>query len=174
MKNVILAVSAVAALSTAALADYTISFPGPQNLTGGTDFSTTTVPLTGTVTGVIIHYTYTNPGGFSYSSDMSFNVGPEQWGGFNRFINGATVDNGLIPGAIEDSVDQDLLSGILPLTTPLNLNGETVFVGYGNGYTGGSATMDNVTITLVGTVPTPGAAAVLGLGGLAMGRRRRA
>ena len=61
-----------------------------------------------------------------------------------------------------------------PLGTALNLSGQSLVVGYGNGYTLGHCTMADVTVTLVGTVPTPGAAAALGLAGLAGLRRRRA
>ncbi|MFT3687072.1 MAG: hypothetical protein QM783_19475 [Phycisphaerales bacterium] len=50
---------------------------------------------------------------------------------------------------------------------------QTAVVGFGNGNSGGGCTLSNVSITLLGVIPTPGAAAALGLGGLAMGRRTR-
>lgn len=172
MKNVILAASAVAALSTAALADYTVSLPG-NVFTASGGLTVTTPALTGTVTGIIFHFNYSASSNASWASDMAATVGSSQWGGYNTFVNGATVDEGPI-GAADSGADVVFTSGVLPLGTALNLSGQSLVVGYGNGYTLGHCTMADVTVTLVGTVPTPGAAAALGLAGLAGLRRRRA
>lgn len=172
MKNFVLAVSAVAALSTAAMADYTVSLPG-NVFVGSGGLTVTTPALTGTVTGIIFSFTYTNAANFSWAADMAATVGSSQWGGYDTFINGATFLEGAT-GAANNGSNVVFTSAVLPIATTLNLSGQTLVVGYGNGYSTGDCTMSDVTVTLVGTVPTPGAAALLGLGGLAGFRRRRA
>ncbi|MBY0308425.1 MAG: hypothetical protein K2Q09_06760 [Phycisphaerales bacterium] len=174
MKKTVLALSAVAALSTAALADVTINLPG-GNYGGGQDFSVTSPALYGTLTGIVFHFDYSNAAGASWASDMAAVVGPSQWGGYNRYSNGATMYEA-DTGAPGNGDPIHFTSEVLPVGTPVVFNGSTTLVGWGNGYTGGSGTMEDVTITLVGVelTPTPGAAALLGLGGLAVGRRRRA
>jgi MYXO-CTERM domain-containing protein len=183
MKNVILAVSAVAALSTAALADYTVSLPA-QNFTATGGVTVTTPALTGTVTGIIFHFSYSNSGNSSWAGDMAATVGSSQWGGYDTSVNGGATTTSGSYGPLEGAEGPTgapgngnavvFTSAILPIAVPLSLSNQTLVVGYGNGYSFGSCSMTDVTVTLVGTVPTPGAAAVLGLGGLALGRRRRA
>ncbi|MFT3687071.1 MAG: hypothetical protein QM783_19470 [Phycisphaerales bacterium] len=174
MKSVILAVSAVAALSSAAMADYSVSMPGPYNFSASAGGNTvTTSPLTGTVTGIIVSFTYSNSADESWAADMAFTLGSLQWGGYDVLINGASAFQGGT-GAPNSGAATTFTSGTLALGSPLNLSEQALVVGCGNGYSGGTCTLSDVTITLVGSVPTPGAAAVLGLGGLALGRRRRA
>ena len=172
MKKVLFA-AAVAALAGAANADVTISLPG-GNFTGGQDFPTTSPALYGTLTGIVFSFNYSNSAGASWAADMAAVVGASQWGGFNRFSNGATIDEGPT-GAPDSGTAVNFVSATLPITTPVVFNGNTTLVGWGNGYTGGSGTMEGVSITLVGVelTPTPGAAAALGLAGLAGLRRRR-
>ncbi len=174
MKNLAIAASAVVALAGVASADVTISLPGGA-FTGGQDFSTTSPALYGTLTGIIFHFNYSGSGDFSWAADMAAVVGASQWGGYNRFSNGATIDEGPT-GAPSNGNDAIFTSGTLALGTPVVFGGGTTLVGWGNGYTGGTGNMNDVTITLVGVelTPTPGAAALLGLGSLAGFRRRRA
>lgn len=183
MKNVILAASAVAALSTAALADYTVSLPG-NVFTAAGGLTVTTPALTGTVTGIIFHFNYSAASNSSWAGDMAATVGTSQWGGYDVAVNGGTTTNAGSYGPLEGAEGPTgapgsganivFTSAFLPIATTLNLSNQALVVGYGNGYSTGRCTMSDVTVTLVGTVPTPGAAAALGLAGLAGLRRRRA
>ncbi|MFT3687069.1 MAG: MYXO-CTERM sorting domain-containing protein [Phycisphaerales bacterium] len=176
MKNALFAVVAAGALAGLANADVVISF-GDQSYGGG-DFQSVTSPgLTGTLTGMIISFQYEPLNSDTFGADVAGVVGTEQWGGYNNaggtLIGGATVrlgGNGLPPL----SGPWNFTSGVLSLTNTV-FNGETTNVTIGNGYLFGAFDLSNATITLVGVnaVPTPGAAAVLGLAGLAGFRRRR-
>lgn len=171
MKKSLLAAAAVATLAGSAMADYVVNLP-PASFTAAGGFTVTTPALTGTVTGIIFTFTYSNSAAFSWASDMAATVGSSQWGGYDTFINGATIDEGPT-GAPGNGTATTFTSAVLPIGVALNLVGQSLVVGYGNGYSTGDCTMENVSVTLVGTVPTPGAAALLGLGGLSAFRRRR-
>ncbi|HZW06636.1 MAG TPA: hypothetical protein VFF65_05890, partial [Phycisphaerales bacterium] len=87
MNNKLLPFALAGVLTSAALADVTISFDGPQNLTGGSGFSVTSPGLSGTLTGIIFHFDYSNSGGSSWAADMCATVNDHQWGHFNTFVN---------------------------------------------------------------------------------------
>jgi hypothetical protein len=147
---------AAAALTSAALADVTISFDGPQNLPTGGGFSVTSPGLSGTLTGIIFHFDYSNPGGGSWASDMCATVNQYQWSHFNTYVNGATITASQSAGAPDSGDAISFTSALLTHPAPVTLANQTVTVGYGNSYNAGTATMANVTVTLVGVVPGTG------------------
>lgn len=181
-KSIVLAATAVAALSTAAMADITVNL-GSLAATGGqfTAFPTIT-GVTGTCTSIVVSFEF-NPTAAastagSWASDAGVNINGFQWGGYNALINGATtpVDYWSYdgPGSAAAGTYTDTRTDIpAGLLTPSTLD-----VSFGNGWsTSPLVNYGNITVTFVNltaVAPTPGAAAMLGLGGLAAFRRRRA
>lgn len=173
MKNTTaLAAVAVALLAGAAQADFIVSFPGTHTFNSGGGQFLTANAVTGTLTGIRVSFTYQHLTGSSCAYDVAFTVNQHQWGGYLPFINGAGVG--------ETQTGAPSLPGTITFTSA-NLgmgyghvfNNQTAYVGFGNGNQGGGCVISDVTVTLLGVVPTPGAAAALSLGGLCLGRRRR-
>ena len=168
------AAAAIALLgaASAARADYVVNIPGSHVFTRNGGQSVTTPALTGTLTGIRVVFTYGEATGSSWACDVSFTVNQHQWGGYLPFINGA--DTGERPtGAPDEPNAITFASGNLGLGYASVFENQPVRVGFGNGNNGGGFTVSNVSITLLGVVPTPGAAMALSLGGLAAARRPR-
>ena len=186
MKTMILSGAAVAALSSAAAADITVTLTN-QTFTGF-NFSQfvdyTQFNIVGTLTGASINVTLNASVAYTYADDLCVYVDIEplstagflQIGGFSNLSAAQRYSwpNGGSSAAGTTSI------GTVNLTTALAFTGNkavdgTVWVGNGYGAAGTSGTGTG-TITLHGidavAVPAPGALALLGLAGLA-GRRRR-
>ena len=182
MKTFIASTVAVSAIASAASADFTFSFTN-QTWTGF-NFSDVTLlagGFTGTLTGVSVNATLNASVAFTYADDLCVYVdvlplgtgGLLQVGGFSNlsaaqrisWANGASS----VPGTtVIDSVS----------VNPISFGGigqPNIWVGNGYGAAGTSGTWTG-SITLIGVnaVPAPGALALLGVAGLAAGRRRRA
>jgi hypothetical protein len=169
-----IAASAVALLGSinSANADVMMSFPGSYVFSGTSGQTITTGALTGTLSGVRVVFTYQRNAGSSTAYDVAFTVNQHQWGGYLPFINNASI--GECPtGAPDLSTPVTFASGNLGFNYNIPLNSQSVVVGFGNGNQGGGCTVSNITITLIGVVPAPGAGAALSLGGLCCVRRRR-
>ncbi|MDP1662514.1 MAG: GC-type dockerin domain-anchored protein [Phycisphaerales bacterium] len=151
-----LSAALAAALISAAQGDVVVSFAGPQVVTGGGGFTVTSPGLSGTLTGIIFHFDYSNSSGGSWAADMCATVNQYQWSNYDAFVNGATVTAAENSGAPANGNPISFTSALMPHPAPLTLTNQTVTVGYGNSYTGGTATMSNVTVTLVGVVPGTG------------------
>lgn len=181
MKKVLLVAAVLAAAAGAANADVTLNL-GNANLTGGTFVSGST-GLTGTLTGITISYDFQPDAAAqtagSWASDaILFVQGPDlntgEWGGYNLSFGG--FDEGVFsfdgpisatPGIYGDS------QTVSNATPPSGAG--TWFVAFANGWGSSPAVQyNNISVTLHGVnVPTPGAMALLGLGGLVATRRRR-
>lgn len=185
MKTRILAVGAVLAAATAAAADVVVAVPGGTFTEGQGNFVVTT-PLQGTLTGIIVSFTYANGGVDSWQADVAATVGINQWGGYTpslAFANGATTYIGATGAPnVGGAGPVNFTSAVLNLPGGQVFNNQTANVGIGNGYNDGNPggggsifTVSNVSITLVGVekIPAPGALALLGLAGV-IARRRRA
>jgi MYXO-CTERM domain-containing protein len=182
MKTFIVSTVAVSAIASAASADFTFSFTN-QTWTGF-NFSDVTAlagGFTGTLTGVSVNATLNASVAFTYADDLCVYVdvlplgtgGLLQVGGFSNlsaaqrisWANGASS----VPGTtVIDSVS----------VNPISFGGlgqPNIWIGNGYGASGTSGTWTG-SITLIGVnaVPAPGALALLGVAGLAAGRRRRA
>lgn len=169
-----LAVAAALACVSAAHADLTINIPGSYTFVGTAGHTITVPAVTGSFQGIRVTFTYSGGIGSSTPYDAAFTVGNHQWGGYLPFINGA--GSGESPtGAPSTSFSSSLTfnSNNLGIGQGQLFNNQTAVVGFGNGNGGGGCTLSNISITLLGVVPTPGAAAALSLGGLGMLRRRR-
>lgn len=188
MKNLILSGAAVAALSSAAAAD--ITFTLTNKSFAGFSFDQfvdyTAFNIVGTLTGASINVTLNSSTSYTYADDLCVYVDVEpletggllQIGGFSN-LNAAqrySWPNGGSSAAGTTSI------GSVNLTTALNFTGNkavdgTIWIGNGYGAAGTAGTWTG-TVTLRGVnmvaVPAPGAVALLGLAGLAAGRRRRA
>jgi MYXO-CTERM domain-containing protein len=183
MKTFIASTVAVSAIASAASADVTVSFTN-QSWTGF-NFSDLTAAyggFTGTLTGVSVNATLNASTNFTYANDLCVYVDPAplgtggllQVGGFSNL--GATQRlswaNGgsSAPGTTvidSKSVNAIVFSG--SAADPKIWLGN----GYGAGGTSGTWT-GSITLIGVNAVPAPGAVALLGVAGLAAGRRRRA
>lgn len=175
MKTILCAAGATLALAAVANADVTIAFGGPYTLTGGQGITTTTGPLTGTLTGIQVTLDYSGAVGASWVADTAVTVDALQWGGYDIYCNGASSYLGGIVG-FPNSGTAGAYAGA-GAGASVNYAGGSAVVGFANGWSlSGGATLNNVTITLVGVdlVPAPGALALLGAAGLAGSRRRRA
>ncbi|MFT3687068.1 MAG: hypothetical protein QM783_19455 [Phycisphaerales bacterium] len=178
MIKTLFATVAASAITGAASADVTFNFSGLEG--SGQSQSVTSPALYGTLTGVVFHFLYHASGSpdemDSWASDIAAVVGSSQWGGdYTMLALGASTYEGGT-GAPDSPAVLIFTSSQLSLATNVPFNGETTLVGWANTYISrGGASVGNVSITLVGVnlTPTPGAAAVLGLGGLMGGRRRR-
>ncbi|MDP1663069.1 MAG: GC-type dockerin domain-anchored protein [Phycisphaerales bacterium] len=162
VKKGLFAATAAATLCAGATADVVIVLPS-GNFGAGQDFSMTSPPLSGTLTGIIFSYEYSNAAGASWAADMAATVGASQWGYFNRFCNGASINEGAT-GAPNNGTPINFTSATLPIGSPVTYTNETVLVGWGNSWNGGSGTMANVTLTLVGVSVGNGPTNPTGLG----------
>lgn len=181
MIRTIACVAALAAAAGSASANVTVNFTN-QTWTGF-NFSDIFAPgaLTGTLTGAEINITLVASTNETYADDLCIYLdtlplstgGALQIGGFSNL--GAAQRYSWPNGGSD--VPGTTSIGSVALTTPINMTGSTLTVWLGNGY-GAAGTSGTFTgsITLVGVdaVPAPGAAALLGLGGLVATRRRRA
>ncbi|MFO0833080.1 MAG: hypothetical protein U0637_14705 [Phycisphaerales bacterium] len=176
----LLAVAALAAAAGVANADVTFNL-GSATLNGGQYFGGTFAG-SGTLTGMAISYDFQPSAAAlndSWASDAILYVqgadtNTGEWGGYNLsfggFDEGLFSFNGSIsapPGVYSDT------QSVANATPPSGAGTWTLY--FANGYgTSAAVTYNNVTVTLFGVnVPTPGAAALLGLGGLVAIRRRR-
>lgn len=177
----LLAVAALAAAAGVANADVTFNL-GSATLNGNQYFGGTFAG-SGTLTGMAISYDFQPSAAAvtagSWASDailfvQGADLNTGEWGGYNASFGG--FDEGLFsfdgPGSAPAGVYSD--SQTVSNATPPSGAG-TWSVYFANGWTSSPAvTYNNVTVTLFGVnVPTPGAAALLGLGGLVATRRRR-
>ena len=181
MKNVLIAAAVLAAAAGAANADYVFNlgsgqFLGGQSVSGSAN-------LSGICTGVSISFDFDpQASAGSWASDGGLFVIPpsggangSQWGGYDILIGGAAGFEGYWAYDGAGSAAAGPYADTKPSANP-NLNGAGVWTaGFGNAWsTSGAVAYNNIVVTLHGVnVPTPGAAALLGLGGLAMARRRR-
>ncbi len=173
MKITLIAASAVLAVTAAASADVKIDFG--SGIYAGGDSQSYLNNLYGTLTGFSIDFDFaSNDGGASWAADAALVLNGSQWGGYDIYLSTATNYQGsLIPG----TSGLDGHYGAVINLNPSVWNGEALKVEFGNGWSASAgATYANVTVTLFGVskVPGPGAAALLGLAGLAGSRRRRA
>ncbi|HYC99836.1 MAG TPA: hypothetical protein VEB22_01295, partial [Phycisphaerales bacterium] len=159
-------------LAAAAHADVVLTFPEAYVFEGSRGHSVTTGALTGRLRGVVVEFTYTDASGSSTAYDVAFTLNRHQWGGYLPFINGADLgESPTYAPSLPDPIT--FCSGELGMGYEEDFTGQCALVGFGNGNMGGGCTVTDVTITLLGVVPTPSAAAALGLGGIAAMRRRR-
>ena len=182
MKTFIASTVAVSAIASAASADFTFSFTN-QTWTAF-NFSDVTAlagGFTGTLTGVSVNATLNASTNFTYADDLCVYVdvlplsggGLLQVGGFSNL--GATQRlfwaNGGFSAPGTTVIDSKTVNPIVFG----GLGQANIWVGNGYGGTGTSGTWTG-SITLIGVnaVPAPGAVALLGVAGLAAGRRRRA
>ena len=181
MKNFVCAAALVAAAGTAN-ADYTVTLTN-QTFTGFnfSDITTFAGGFSGTLTGVSINVTLNASVAYTYADDLCVYVdflplstaGLLQVGGFSnlsaaqRFFwaNGGSS----APGTT--CIDS---KSVNPISFAGTSADPTIWVGNGYGAAGTSGTWTGtVTLHGVSAVPAPGAMALLGLGGLVAGRRRR-
>lgn len=183
MKN-LLCVAALAAAAGSAQADIVINF---TNFTAtGFNFSQLVGGLqplaTGTLTGVSVNATLNASINDTFADDLTIYVdvlplsggGALQVGGFSGL---GAVERRFWANGGSDVAGTTVIDTVT-LNTPLVFNGNSAdpVIWLGNGY--GNATTSGTwtgSVTLIGltAVPTPGAAALMGLGALAAGRRRR-
>lgn len=178
MKNFAIAAAVICAAGTVASADVTINF---TNLTlTGFQFQNAfpAGTLTGNFTGASINAVLDASTNFTYADDLTVYVdapplstgGAAQIGGFSSlgalerlfWANGGSE----VPGTTV--IDTQIL------TTPIAIDTFDVQIGNGYGASGTSGTWTgSITLHGVTLVPAPGALALVGLGGLVVGRRRR-
>ncbi|MBY0308455.1 MAG: hypothetical protein K2Q09_06910 [Phycisphaerales bacterium] len=167
-----LAAAAVLLSTTGARADYVVSIPGTFSFVGSSGVTVTTPALSGSLQGVRVSFTYEGPVGSSTAYDVAFTVGESQWGGYYPLLNGAAW--GEAPtGAPSTGSALTFVSGNLAMGYSVAFDNQSAVVGFGNGNAGGGCTLSNVTITLLGVVPAPGAAGLLLVGGPVVLRRKR-
>jgi hypothetical protein len=160
-------------------ADYTFNL-GSQQAAGNQGVGAS-ANLTGTLTGVVVDFDFDpQNSAASWASDAGLTIaGPSggtfQWGGFDVLFNGAAfVDDWTFYGEGDPGHYSDSRTDV---PGPLAAAGDGNYdIFFGNAWsTSDAVAYDNVTITLQGLteVPAPSAAGLLGLGGLALARRRR-
>mgnify|MGYP006291369075 CR=1 FL=1 len=188
MKSLILSGAAVAALTSAAAADITITLTN-QSFTGfafNTFVDYNQFNVVGTLTGASINVTLNASTAYTYADDLCVyvDVAPLSTAGFLQiggFSNLSAAQRYSWPNGGSSAVGTTSI-GSVSLTSALNFTGNaatdgTIYIGNGYGATGTSGTWTG-TVTLHGVnavaIPAPGAVALLGLAGLASGRRRRA
>lgn len=181
MIRTIACVAALAAAAGSASANVTVNFT--NQTWAGFNFTQIFAPgdLTGTLTGAEINVTLNASVAETYADDLCIYLDPLplstggalQIGGFSNL---GAAQRYFWPNGGSD-VPGTTSIGSVTLSTPINMTGSPLAVWLGNGYgaTGTSGTFSG-SITLVGVdvIPAPGAAALLGLGGLVATRRRRA
>ena len=183
MKTFIASTVAVSAIASAASADVTVSFTN-QSWTGF-NFSDLTAAyggFTGTLTGVSVNATLNASTNFTYADDLCVYVDPAplgtggllQVGGFSSLnaaqrVLWANGGSGAPGTTVIDS------KSVNPIVFSGSAADPKIWLGNGYGASGTSGTWTG-SITLIGVnaVPAPGAVALLGVAGLAAGRRRRA
>ncbi len=174
----------IAAAAGAANADVVLNL-GNASLSGGQTVVQTPA-LTGTLLGFIISYDFepdaTAQSNGSWASDAALAIQspitvPVQWGGYDIFVASGSpvfVDYWSFDG--EGSADPGPYTDIRD-DIPVGLFGTGNWaITFGNGWSGSSAVQYNsITVTLVGLQPVPGpsGAAMLGVAGLGLMRRRR-
>jgi len=185
MNSKTLALGAAVALSSAALADVTVTFT--NQTWSGFQFNNLNAAFpagfVGTLTGVSVNATLINSVSFTYADDLTLYITPTatlatggqlQVGGFSTLgaaqrlswgSGGSSAPGTVVSGT--QSVNPIVFSG-LPTDT------KNIWLGNGYGAQGTSGTWTG-SITLIGInqVPAPGAAALLGVAGL-VARRRKA
>ena len=181
MKKVLLAAAVLAAAAGVANADVTVNL-GSLTLSGLQTGSVSLPGHSGTLTGMAISFDF-QPSALalndSWASDaILFVQGPDtntgEWGGFNASFGG--FDEGVFSFNGSISAPPGVYSDAQSVSNPTPPSGSGAWtVAFANGYTTSeSVTYNNIVVTLFGvTVPTPGAMALLGLGGLVATRRRR-
>ena len=183
MKTFIASTVAAAAVVSAASADVTFTFTN-QTWTGF-NFSDLTAAyggFTGTLTGVSVDATLNASVNLTYADDLCVYVDPAplstggllQVGGFSTLnaLQRVSWANGGSPAPGTTVIDSVAVNAISFSGTSADA---IIWVGNGYGATGTSGTWTG-SITLIGVnaVPAPGALALLGVAGVAAGRRRRA
>ena len=170
---------AVAALSSSAFADVTISF---NNLTAtGFSFSQVAAPgaLVGSLTGVSVDATLLSSTAFTYADDLCVYLdvlplsmtGMVQIGGYSDL--GASQRYFWPTGG--SSAAGTVVSGNVVFTSAVDMSTPNLAIWLGNGYgaAGTSGTWTgSITLYGVNAAPAPGAVALLGLVGLTRRRRR--
>jgi len=186
MKTFIASTVAVSAIASAASADFTFTFT--NQTWSGFQFSDVTAlagGFTGTLTGVSVNATLNASVAFTYADDLCVYVDPLplstggllQVGGFSTLVNPSAGGQKLSWPSGGSSAPGTTVVGTVSVN-PIAFGGlgqPNIWVGNGYGATGTSGTWTG-SITLIGVnaVPAPGAVALLGVAGLAAGRRRRA
>lgn len=171
------AVAAAAGLAGTASADVTVTLTNQTFLGNNFALFAPAGSLTGTLTGLSINVVLEASGNFTYADDLTV-IGDTatdtllQVGGFSNY---GALERQSWPNGASDDVGTTSI-GTVTLTTPIDVSSTPVDFFIGNGYNGGPGTTGtwSGTVTLHGvSVPTPGAASLLGLGGLVALRRRR-
>jgi MYXO-CTERM domain-containing protein len=181
MKNFVFA-AALAAAAGSANADYTVTLTN-QTFTGFNFISMTSVTggFSGSLTGVSINVTLNASVAYTYADDLCVYVdflplstaGLLQVGGFSNLnaTQRLSWSNGGSDSPGTTCIDSKSVNAIAFGGTSAD---PTIWVGNGYGASGTSGTWTGtVTLHGVNAVPAPGAMALLGLGGLVAGRRRR-
>jgi hypothetical protein len=181
MRKGLFCVALLAGAAGMAHADYTFNLGNQQS--AGAQGASASASLTGTLTGIVVDYDFDpqNSGG-SWASDAGMTVGGPsgnsyQWGGYDVLFAPAVFQDfwvfdgsGSAPAGHYSDTRTDIPADLAGA-------GNGVYnIFFGNGWSfSDPVAYNNVTITLQGlsAVPAPSAAGLLGLGGLALTRRRR-
>lgn len=180
----LLAAAVLAAAAGAANADVTYALGNA--LLAGNQTTGVVDTLTGTCTGVTISVDFqpdaTAQGNGSWCSDAAVIVVPpagsggSQWGGYNTLFGVGTVFQGYWAYDGSGSAPPGIYGDTQPNTNAGLTGAGSWTIAFGNGWSSSTPVQyNNITITLHGVdvVPAPGAAALLGVGGLLVARRRR-
>ena len=173
--------ASAAAICGGAAADVTVNFLS-TDLLGGESTSIDMGSVSGTLTGIGYNYTWENStGDSSWASDMLFGMSDGFWGvsvgGFNGALSSILSPAGasiwFSEGGINGSPDDGSYSGTVSFASGYSMsNTGTAYMANGWLTSAGTATSAEITFFGVNSVPAPGALALLGLAGLAGGRRR--
>ncbi|MBM4099662.1 MAG: hypothetical protein FJ260_06890 [Planctomycetes bacterium] len=183
MKTFIASGVAAAALVSAASADVTVTFTN-QTWTGWnfTNLSALYGGFSGTLTSVSVNATLNASTNFTYADDLCIYVdvaplstgGLLQVGGFSSLspVQRLSWSGGGSSAPGTPLIDSKSVNPIVFSGAP---GAPSIYLGNGYGAAGTSGTWTG-SITLVGVnaIPAPGALALLGVAGVAAGRRRRA
>jgi hypothetical protein len=177
-----LAAAAGAMMASMASADVVLNI-GNANLAGGQQV-TQFPQLSGTLLGFVISFDFEPDAAAqangSWASDASLVIqspitNPVQWGGYDLLMGGPStvyVSDWSFIGATEPGPYTDIRGDV-----PIGMFGTGMWgIAFGNGWSDSTPVQYNsVTLTLFGLqpVPSPGSAALLGLGGVVMTHRRR-
>ncbi|MFT3687073.1 MAG: hypothetical protein QM783_19480 [Phycisphaerales bacterium] len=83
------ALLAISITAAAAHADWTVNFPGTYAFNASNGMTVTVPAVTGSLQGIRVQFTYSNPVASSTAYDVAFTVNDSQWGGYYPLINGA-------------------------------------------------------------------------------------